>query len=78
MMQVEVLEMRKLTRNMMVCSDCTEVVGNGHIVEISDDLLGKGTGKLGRHQPSQYSKLLSDDLWEAALLPDQLRKLEVA
>jgi hypothetical protein len=47
MMQVEVLEMRKLTRNMMVCSDCTEVVGNGHIVEISDDLLGKGTGKLG-------------------------------
>jgi hypothetical protein len=52
MMQVEVLEMRKLTRNMMVCSDCTEVVANGHIVEISDDLLGKGTGKLGRLQPS--------------------------
>jgi hypothetical protein len=70
--------MRKLTRNMMVCSDCTEVVGNGHIVEISDDLLGKGMGKLARLQPSQYSKLHSDNLREAVLLPDQSRKLEVA
>jgi hypothetical protein len=78
MMQVKVLEMRKLTRNVMVCSDCTEVVGNEQIVEISDDLLGKGTEKLGRLQPLQYPKLLSDDLREAALLPDQSRKLGVA
>jgi hypothetical protein len=70
--------MRKLIRNMMVCSDCTEVVKNGRIIEISDDLLGKGTGKLGRLQPPQYSKLLSDDLQEAVLLPNHSRELEVA
>jgi hypothetical protein len=55
-----------------------EVVRNGRIVEISDDLLGKGMGKLGRLQPPQYSKLLSDDLREAVLLPDHSRELDVA
>jgi hypothetical protein len=59
--------MHNLTRMTMMCSERTEVAGNEHIIENSDDRTEKGTEKLSQLQPPQDAKLFPDDRQVVAL-----------